>query len=76
MQFSALAGKPRGELQAMLREEQRRLEQLRTQVAEGTHKNVRQLRTSRLMIAKLQTALKRPPAGSAGLANPSAPAAR
>lgn len=72
MQFVALTGKPREELQTLLRDEQRRLEQLRVAVAEGTHKNVRQLRAARREIAQLQTALGQSLAATAVPAKPSA----
>ncbi|MDO8560340.1 MAG: 50S ribosomal protein L29 [bacterium] len=61
MKFAALAGKNREELQTMLQEEQRRLEQLRVQVAEGIHKDVREVRAARRAIAQLETALRNPP---------------
>lgn len=78
MQFPELAAQSVETLRAQLAEQRNRLQQLRFQVADGTHKKVSELGVVRRQIAQLLTALRqarnpRPPS-QPPLAPPAVPA--
>ena len=58
MEFDKLTTQSTELLHTALAEQRRQLSQLRFQVADGTSKNVRQLRSVRRQVAKILTALR------------------